>query len=234
MSESIDPLQVTNKADWWSWMMIILSFLFLVGYSLIVLRPDLSGTSMSWVLMGMIVIWLLFIAEYVVAFIRAKEGLRFISKHWLVSVSILLPAVRPFLLLRYLNQLKYFRRGTGNAVRIRLVITAFSFAALFIYMISLTVLRFERDAPGATIVSFGDSIWWAFVTIATVGYGDMFPVTIPGRFFAIILMIGGVAIVGTASALVVSYLGEHTQKALKKTNQHGQKGDPVIDEPSEI
>lgn len=225
---------MTNKADWWSWTMITLSFLFLVGYSLIVLRPDLPGTSMSWVLLGMIVIWLLFITEYVIAFIRSKQGLRFISQHWLVSLSILLPAVRPFLLLRYLNQLKYFRRGTGNAVRVRLVITAISFAALFIYMISLTVLRFERNAPGATILSFGDSIWWAFVTIATVGYGDMFPVTIPGRFFAIILMIGGVAIVGTASALVVSYLGEHTQKALKKTDQDGQSSERASDELPEI
>lgn len=231
MAQVPDPLAVNKKADLWSWIMIVLSVLFLVGYSTIILDPTLSGTALTWVLTGMIVIWIMFIFEYVMAFIRARQGWRFIPKHWLISLSILLPVVRPFLLLRYLNQLKFFQRGTGNAVRARIIITAVSFAALFIYMISLTVLRFERDAPGATIVSFGDSIWWAFVTIATVGYGDMYPITLPGRFFAIILMIGGVAIVGTASALVVSYLGEHTQKALKASHPHSGSApaDPLGD-----
>ena len=39
----------------------------------------------------------------------------------------------------------------------------------------------ERDAPGANITSFGEAIWWAVVTLATVGYGDTYPVTVPGR-----------------------------------------------------
>jgi voltage-gated potassium channel len=234
MAEHRDPLEVGDTPDWWSWMMIILSVLFLIGYSLLALRPDLSTASLSWVLLIMIVIWVLFIVEFIIAFVRAKEGWRFITKHWLVALSIVLPVVRPFLLLRYLNQLAYFRRGTGNAVRAQLIITALAFATLFIYMISLTVLRFERDAPGATIVSFGDAIWWAFVTIATVGYGDMYPITIPGRFFAVVLMLGGIAIVGTASALVVSYLGEHTQKALKKTAQEPVVNDPIEDAPTSI
>lgn len=229
MAKATDPLEVGDTPDWWSWMMIILSILFLVGYSLVALRPDLSPGSLSWVLLMMVVIWVVFIVEFIIAFVRAKEGWRFITKHWLVTASIVLPVVRPFLLLRYLNQLKFFRRGTGNAVRAQLIISALSFATLFIYMISLTVLRFERDAPGATIVSFGDAIWWAFVTIATVGYGDMYPITIPGRFFAIVLMLGGIAIVGTASALVVSYLGEHTQKALRKTSQEPVVKDPIED-----
>ena len=86
---------------------------------------------------------------------------------------------------------------------------------MFIYVIALTELRLERYAPGANITSFGDAIWWAFVTIATVGYGDYYPVTVPGRFFAVVLMLGGIGIVGTASALVVSYLNEHTQRAIR-------------------
>lgn len=229
MTDAKDPLEVGDRADWWSWMMIIFSFLFLIGYSLVILQPEMSADSLTWVLIGMAVIWALFIVEFVIAFIRAKQGWHFMSKHWLVTLSILLPVVRPFLLLRYLNQLTFFRRGTGNAVRARLIITAICFAALFIYMISLTVLRFERDAPGATIVSFGDAIWWAFVTVATVGYGDMYPITIPGRFFAIVLMLGGIAIVGTASALVVSYLGEHTQRAIKKTEQQTIANKPFED-----
>lgn len=214
---STDKLEnpVRPTPDWWAWTMIILSILFLISYSVLVLQPDLPGATLTWVFWLMIGIWIAFIVEYVIAFVLAKQGWRFISKHWLVTLSLFIPTVRPFLLLRYLNQLAFFRRGGGNAVRTKIVITAVSFAAMFIYVISLAVLRVERDAPGASIVSFGDSVWWAFVTIATVGYGDMYPVTLPGRFFAVILMLGGVAIVGTASALVVSYLNEQTQRALK-------------------
>ena len=57
-------------------------------------------------------------------------------------------------------------------------------------------------------MTFGDSIWWAIVTITTVGYGDLYPVTPPGRFYAVLLMAGGIAIVGTASATIISYLNE--------------------------
>ena len=66
----------------------------------------------------------------------------------------------------------------------------------------------ERDTPGANITTFGDAIWWAIVTITTVGYGDLYPVTPAGRFYAVLLMAGGIAIVGTASATIISYLNE--------------------------
>ena len=76
------------------------------------------------------------------------------------------------------------------------------------FFLALATLQAERDAPGANIVTFGDAIWWAIVTIATVGYGDLYPVTPLGRFYAVLLMAGGIAIVGTASATIISYLNE--------------------------
>jgi len=217
MAENIDPLDTNKAPDWWSWLMVILSLLFLIGYTVLILEPSLPPAITNTISVAMIGVWVIFLGEYSLALKRSGQGWRYLPRHWLLTLSLLLPVFRPFELLRYINQLKYFRNGTGNAMRLRIIVTAALFATLFIYVISLTVLRFERDVPGATIVSFGDAIWWAFVTIATVGYGDEYPITVPGRFFAVILMSGGVAIVGTASALVVSYLGEQTQKALKHT-----------------
>lgn len=226
MEEKIDPLDTNKAPDWWSWLMVTLSLLFLIGYTVLILEPSIPPGVTNSIAVGMIVVWVIFLIEFSIAVKRSGQGWRYLPKHWLLTLSLFLPVFRPFVLLRYINQLKFFKSGTGGAMRLRIIVSATLFATLFIYVISLTVLRFERDAPGATIVSFGDAIWWAFVTIATVGYGDEYPITIPGRFFAVILMLGGVAIVGTASALVVSYLGEQTQKALKR--QQSEHREPEI------
>ena len=78
----------------------------------------------------------------------------------------------------------------------------------FVYFIALATLQAERNAPGATITDFGLAIWWAIVTIATVGYGDTYPVTVVGRLYATGLMIGGIAIVGAASATMISFISD--------------------------
>ena len=84
-------------------------------------------------------------------------------------------------------------------------------------MLSLAVYASERNAPGATITDYGDSVWWAIVTITTVGYGDMVPITVMGRIYASILMLGGVVIVGAATGTFVSFLQERVQTAHKKS-----------------
>lgn len=60
------------------------------------------------------------------------------------------------------------------------------------WVISWIVYLLERKVSGANITSFGDALWWGMVTFLTVGYGDRFPVTGGGRFFAGILMFSGV------------------------------------------
>ena len=52
----------------------------------------------------------------------------------------------------------------------------------------------EHGHPGANITNLGDALWWAVVTIATVGYGDYYPVTAVGRVIAVFIMLGGIGI----------------------------------------
>src|SRR5580765_2651092 len=86
------------------------------------------------------------------------------------------------------------------------ILAAAAFSIIFVG--AFGVFLAERGHPGANITQYGDAVWWAVVTVATVGYGDYYPVTAVGRIIAIGLMAGGVAIVGTVTATVSSWVIE--------------------------
>ena len=66
-------------------------------------------------------------------------------------------------------------------------------------------LAFEVHQPGSNIHDFGDAIWWAVVTVTTVGYGDRYPVGTAGRGVALVLMLVGIGLGGAVTATVASY-----------------------------
>ena len=87
-------------------------------------------------------------------------------------------------------------------------------ALIVIISASLIIYRIESQAPGGNIVSGEDAIWWALVTIATVGYGDYYPVTEVGRFIAAIVIIVGVAMYGViTSYLATTFLSSRDTRA---------------------
>ena len=69
---------------------------------------------------------------------------------------------------------------------------------------SVAILHFET-VPEANIKGPEDALWWAVVTITTVGYGDRYPVTTEGRVLAATLMIAGVGLFGAFSGFVASW-----------------------------
>lgn len=71
---------------------------------------------------------------------------------------------------------------------------------------SFLVLQFESRSPDANITTGGDAIWWGFVTITTVGYGDFFPVTALGRITGVFVMFAGVGIIGALASILASIL----------------------------
>ena len=77
---------------------------------------------------------------------------------------------------------------------------------------SLLVLQFESQAPGANIETGGDALWWAVVTITTVGYGDFFPVTALGRLTGFAVMVSGVGIIGALASILASILVPQPEK----------------------
>jgi voltage-gated potassium channel len=71
---------------------------------------------------------------------------------------------------------------------------------------SILVLQFESAAPDANITTGGDALWWAVVTITTVGYGDKYPVTAGGRSTAVFVMFAGVGIIGALASIMSGLL----------------------------
>jgi voltage-gated potassium channel len=105
-------------------------------------------------------------------------------------------------------------------------------ALFLIFTISWIVLRAEQNAPGANIKTYHDAVWWAFVTITTVGYGDYFPVTTLGQSMAIILMFFGLGIIGVLSSFLASTFIS-LQSRRKKKIDGGNENDEDNDEDEE-
>jgi len=80
-------------------------------------------------------------------------------------------------------------------------IIAFAFISVFLGAFAEYIV--ESSIQGSKINSFGDALWWSIVTVTTVGYGDIYPITTLGRIIASILMIIGIMILG----LFISTLG---------------------------
>ena len=201
--------------------LVVLGLVFIAAYSVFVLAPDAPEPLRTVVIVVLVVVWVVFVIDVVVRVALAPHGRRweFVRTHPIDVLSAFVPVFRAFRVLTLLREVPYLQRRSGAAVRTNIVIYAAAYSVVFVYFISLATLEAERYAPGATITSFGEAIWWAIVTVATVGDGDAFPVTVPGRFYAVFLMAGGVAIVGTASATIISLINERVGKARTRRDE---------------
>ncbi|HSP53600.1 MAG TPA: potassium channel family protein [Cryobacterium sp.] len=187
------------------WPLLVASVLFLISYSWRVLA-DLDGPRSLLTGVVLTAAWLIFAIDYLVNLYLAPDRGRWFITHLFDLTVVFLPVLRPLRLLRLVTMLPIFQRTPGQAVRSRVGLYLIGASSLLIWMGSLATLDAERAAPGANITTVGDSIWWAFVTVSTVGYGDYFPVTGTGRLVAVGLMLGGVTLVGVITATLASWI----------------------------
>jgi voltage-gated potassium channel len=75
-------------------------------------------------------------------------------------------------------------------------------AFLVLSLSAVMVLQFESTSSDANIETGGEALWWALVTLTTVGYGDFFPVTIGGRVTAAVVMVAGVGIIASLASIL--------------------------------
>jgi voltage-gated potassium channel len=106
-------------------------------------------------------------------------------------------------------------RQLRNDVRGQVVAYVVGTVALVGFAASLAVLDAERNAPDASITTFGEAVWWTITTISTVGYGDRYPVTLEGRVVAATLMVAGIALLGVVTASIASWFVENLRRTAR-------------------
>lgn len=196
-----------------TWPLLVLGVAFVLVYSIYILWVG-EPPVVALIFIGVLLVsWVAFILDVVVRIVLTPKGQRwaFIRSHPIDVLSAILPVFRGLKVVDLLRGLPWFHARNASAIRIEVVAYAVAYVLVFIYFISLSGLEAERGAPGATILNFGDAVWWAFSTMTTAAYGDVVPVTALGRVYAVMLMISGLAIFGVASGVAASYVVDRTR-----------------------
>lgn len=189
------------------WPLALVAITFLALYSVHVLCRH-RGAEPTALLIVAWVSWSLYVADYIVRLALASNRRRWFLHHLFDLAIVALPLMGPLRLVRVVVVVGALEKAVGAALRGRILMYTITGVVLLIYVGSLATLAQERGHPGAMITSFGKAVWWAITTVTSVGYGDLYPVTVMGRVIAVSLMIGGISLVSVVTASLASWIVE--------------------------
>ncbi|WP_098957752.1 potassium channel family protein [Pseudonocardia sp. N23] len=216
------------------WPLTGLAVVFLAVFTWQVLQRSLSPEMHEALDTVLTVIWAIMGADYVVRIALAHRRLRFVGTHILDLLILVLPVLRPLRALRVVTIIGVLNRQLRDDFRGRVAVYVAGTVTLVGFVSALAVLDAERDAPGATITTFGEALWWTITTISTVGYGARYPVTFEGRLVAGTLMVAGIALLGVVTASIASWfitnLRTTTAAAAQRTEDELQDTTERLDE----
>ncbi|MBY5929397.1 ion transporter [Halomonas denitrificans] len=160
-----------------------------------------------------------FLADFVIRFSQADSKWRFMRWGW-IDLLASIPAsffmagrlVRVVQVIRMLRAIKSLSLIWNLLFRNKakgIFASVASATVLLLIFGSVVILVVEGPNPNSQINTAEEALWWAFVTVTTVGYGDFYPVTTLGRVVAALLMVAGVSLFGSFAAYVGSlFIGD--------------------------
>lgn len=222
-----------------AWPMLVLS-LAILPLLIIPLVADLSPAAGTTLFALDWIIWAAFALEYGIRLYLAPAKRQFVRHNVIDLVVVVIPFLRPLRVVRSARALRLLRAARGGAFLLRGVDAAqdvlkrhklhytLLIATVVVVASALLVEEFERGIPDANIKTLPDALWWAVTTITTVGYGDRFPLSAPGRGIAVVLMFVGVGIFGLLAASLASFFIERDLEQGQEQQQ--LQGDPRLKE----
>lgn len=184
--------------------MFVASLLYLLAFAAPIMSTRIREPYDAHLNFLQLILWALFAADYCIRLYLAPRRLYFITHNLMNLAIVLLPAWRivSFLAMIHLTANRQYKRLSELAMKL------FGYTAIFIIMFALAIYSVESSAPGAMIRDLPTAYWWTFTTLATVGYGDVYPVTGIGRAIAVIVMLYGVGLVAVATGALASWIIE--------------------------
>ena len=169
----------------------------------------------------------IFTIELIGRIIFSKKGFKYIYSFYgvidliailpfYISLGLDLRSIRVLRMLRLFRILKLSKFNKAldilnksfNSIRSELSVVIM-FAIVFIYLSSVGIYFFENEAQPENFKSIFHSIWWAIATLTTVGYGDVYPITIGGKIFSSIIILIGIGIVAIPTGLIASSINKN-------------------------
>lgn len=184
--------------------MFVASVLYLLAFAAPIMSTRIQEPYDGYLNIIQLILWGLFAADYCVRLYLAPRRLYFITHNLMNLAIVLLPAWRivSFLAMIHLTANRQYKRLSELAMKL------FGYTAIFIIMFALAIYSVESSEPGAMIRDLPTAYWWTFTTLATVGYGDVYPITGIGRVIAVVVMLYGVGLVAVATGALASWIIE--------------------------
>ena len=192
--------------------LVLLSLLSIVN-AVLILAPFLSGAGREVVIVMESLLTPFFLVDFLVRLRRSRPRRAYVidAFGWADLLAIV-PMLRVFRVFRVVMVVRALQaRGPAQIAEDLSVSRAAAtfFTTIFLVLVVLEVsgmliLDAESGIEGANIRTPSDALWWGYVTITTVGYGDRFPVTLSGRIIGIFLLTAGVALFSVFTGFIAN------------------------------
>tara|TARA_B100000614_G_scaffold234872_1_gene231169 strand:+ start:71 stop:802 length:732 start_codon:yes stop_codon:yes gene_type:complete len=228
MKDKIDKIVETRESKaglYFDYAIQVLILLSVASFTIETL-PDLTAETINYLETFELVCIFIFSLEYLIRLYIAKNKLKFITSFYgIIDILAILPFyltlgfdlrsarvlrfLRLFRLVKLIRYNKAIRRFQTAFMMIKQELVMFSMVSLILFYLSAVgIYYFENSVQPESFSSVFSSLWWSVVTLTTVGYGDIVPITIGGRIFTFIILMIGLGIIAIPSGMISSALTE--------------------------
>ena len=217
----------------------ILIIVSVISFSIATL-PNLSNNTLALLRWIEVTVVVLLTAEYLLRLKAADQPLAYaLSFFGVVDLLAILPfylttgvdlrAVKVLRALRIISLLKLTRYNAAMRRFARAFALAKEEFALFViatmmilFLAAVGIYYFERDAQPEAFASVFHSLWWAVTTLTTVGYGDVYPITVGGRFFTYIVVMVGLGVIAVPASVLASALTRAREEEVRTRSERSE------------